>query len=120
MRNSLFVAVVLCLLTPSVWAGKWTSFAFLAYIDGVDRHGNLDESLGTDTTFNAIINTKTGHYSGTARGSVTNLSGSGHLYYNKAIGSISNGDVVINASLYRVGLGGRAVLVATGNLYNSL
>lgn len=114
------MAICVCLWTGTALAGKnWTSFAFPAYLDGVDKCGSPDASLGTDTFFNASINIKNGNYTGIARGSVTNLSGSGHLYYDQCIGTINSGDVLISSSLYRVGLGGKAVLVVTGNLHNS-
>ncbi len=122
MRNTFFkvAAVMVCLCAAPVSAGSnLTSFQFLAHIDGVDAYGCPSCYLGTDTYFNATINTRNGNYTGVARGCVTNCSGCPQSYINGCVASISSGDVVICKSLYLVSRYGNAVLCASGNLYAS-
>jgi len=110
-------AVAICLAAGPVLAGSSSLFfheTFYAHLYGVDRCGNLRYSLGTDTEFDALVNTRNGSYIGTARDTVTNNSGQFQLFLDS--GAFIYDDVLIRDSLYLVSGNGCSFLLAIGNV----
>ena len=76
-------AAMLCLATTVARAGLEID-SFNAFLDGVDRCGNLDPCKGSCTCFVGLVNTCTGCVTGTAQACVTcadvclTRSGAGH------------------------------------------
>ncbi len=117
-RSLKALALLVCLsATPAFANSLFFHEEFYAHLYGVDNNGNPSFSLGTDTAFDATINTKNGTYLGTARDTVTNNSRRVQLYVNS--GAFIYGQIAIKLGLYIVDGRGNACLIATGNVTSS-
>jgi hypothetical protein len=106
-------AAVLCLGATTAWAGLEID-SFDAFLNGVDRCGNLDPCKGSCTCFIGLVNTCNGKVIGTAQACVTNCSGRCQIYCNSNFGRICG--VCVCSSLYTVSECGKACLTASGNV----
>jgi hypothetical protein len=106
-------AAMFCLTATVARAGLEID-SFNAFLNGVDRCGNLDPCKGSCTCFVGLVNTCTGCVTGTAQACVTNCSGRCQVYCNSCFGRICG--VCVCSSLYSVSACGNAVLVASGQV----
>jgi hypothetical protein len=107
------VAAVVCLAATVARAGLEID-SFDAFLNGVDRCGNLDPCKGSCTCYVGLVNTCTGSVTGTAQACVTNCSGRCQVYCNSCFGRICG--VRVCSSLYTVSACGNALLVASGQV----
>lgn len=116
-KTRVAVLAVLGLLASPAWAGSSSSYqqTFFAHLDGFDRRGCLQWSLGTDAPFNAVINVRTGKYTGCARGKVTNQSRFFQFAWD--VGQIYG--LTIGHSWYTVDWCGNAWFTACGDVFDS-
>ena len=106
-------AAMLCLAATVARAGLEVD-SFYAFLNGVDRCGNLDPCKGSRTCFIGLVNTCTGCVTGTAQACVTNCSGRPQIYINACFGRICG--VCVCSSVYTVSACGNALLVASGQV----
>lgn len=109
LRTAVFVGMI-CLAAAPAWAGLAIN-CYCAYLDGVDRCGNLTPCGGTKADFVALVNTCTGKLIGVSQGCVQNCSHCPQLYCN-GFGCIYG--VNVCSSLYYVSACGDAFLIAQG------
>lgn len=110
--RAVLCAGLICMAATPAWAGVYVQ-CFSAYLDGVDRCGNLTPCGGTCAPFIAIVNTCNGTFVGTAQGCVANCSHCLQVYCN-GFGYICG--LCVCSSVYVVDPCGNAFLFAQGKL----